>query len=85
MFSDSVKTDDLDWLGQVTSVTAIVLQLGKIFGLIWLGSKVWEIADIWMLPDSIQVVFSHSQKISPSLYSYEYKSDVPGIHLQWQF
>ena len=53
--------------------------------LIFVGSKIWEIVDVWRLPDSIRMISSSQQMGVPSLYSYEYKSSVPGIGLQWQF
>ena len=59
------------------------LTLGLV--LVILGSRIWEMVDTWMLPDSIKII-SSSQKIgASSLYSYKTKLNVPSIALQWQF
>ena len=55
-------------------------------GLVLSGLKIWELIDVWMLPDSIRVISSSPQNsVFPSLYSYEYKANAPGVRLQWQF
>ena len=62
--------------------------LGVLFGgyIVLVGIKVWEMVDVWMLPDSIKII-SSSQKIgASSLYSYKPNLNVPSIiALQWQF
>jgi len=57
-------------------------------GIAILGIRIWEMVDVWLLPDSIKIISSNQQTdryIFSSLYSYEYKADVPGIGLQWRF
>ena len=49
------------------------------------GSKIWEMVDTWMLPDSIKII-SSSQKVgASSLYSYKPQLNVSSIGLRWQF
>ena len=53
----------------------------------FLGSKVWETIDTWMLPRSIKVISSdqHSDFYEiQSLYS-RYRAKISGMTLQWHF
>lgn len=61
--------------------------LGVLYGgvTVFIGLRIWEMVDTWMLPESIKII-SSSQKIgASSLYSYRTKLNVPSVGLQWQF
>ena len=54
--------------------------------LLFMGSRVWETVDTWILPDSIRVLSSNQQNnfYNTHLYS-QHRAKVSGIALQWRF
>ena len=64
-------------------VGAIGLMTGA--GLLLAGIRIWEMVDVWMLPDSVRIISSSRKIGTSSLYSYEPTVNVPSIGLQWQF
>lgn len=65
-----------------TVITGLGITMG--LGIVLLGSRIWEMIDVWLLPDSIKVI-SSNQQIGTFSSLYSYKAKVPGISLQWQF
>ena len=59
--------------------------VGIIASFVLTGSKIWEVVDVWMLPDSVRIISSSRKTGTSSLYSYEPRVNVPGVSLQWQF
>ena len=74
--SGTAKTGSVP-IGEIGLMTGAVLLLG--------GIRIWEMVDVWMLPDSVRIISSSRKTGTPSLYSYEPTVNVPGVSLQWQF
>ncbi len=84
-----INRDTVDSTGHGPAIDGTVIYFAGVtigLGLVMSGLKIWEMVDIWILPDSIRVISSSSQNsVFPSLYSYEHKVNAPGVRLQWQF
>ena len=88
------------WIHTTFQVSGLAILIGGYIGLfpafsaktsyiigsvVFVGSKIWEIVDLWNVPSSMKVVSQKGLYMAPTLYSQYNQDRFLGIKLQYNF